>query len=48
MAAEKSLLDLAIKPKRGLVRETRKGAPRAGRVHVRTRKTAGARTAVAV
>ena len=43
VAAEKSLLDLAIRPKRGMAREeTRKAGPqgRGRRVHVRTRKTA--------
>ena len=43
MAAEKSLLDLAIKPKMGMAREEiRKAGPRARgtRVHVRARKTA--------
>jgi len=43
VAAEKSLLDLAVKPpKRRMARETRKAGPRArgSRVHVRTRKAA--------
>jgi hypothetical protein len=43
VAAEKSLLDLAIKPKRGIAREEiRKASSRARRtrVHVRARKTA--------
>jgi len=43
VAAEKSLLDLTIKPKRGMARaKTHKAGPRARgmRVHVRTHKTA--------
>jgi len=43
VAAEKSLLDLAIKPKRGMAREeTLKAGPRGRgrRVHVRAHKTA--------
>jgi len=50
MAAEKSLLDLAIKPKKGMAREeTHKAGPRARsrRVHVRVHGRAGKREHVA-
>ena len=49
VAAEKSLLDLAIKPKRGVAREeTHKAGPRTRGRGVHGRKTAEERTAVAV